>query len=441
MSNDEAEKSIAVPETENGAISDDAESGTIAPKTESGVTAAEAMRSVTVPNLSDLPAIPESALDLTDSIKIPLSKLTSLGVAFASLPDAFRTVTQTVTSANGEILYRAMDAKGNILSPSQLYAFKDGSGLLGSIKQAGGDLAQARFEPVTSVAKKVTTSIPYDPTTLVAAAALMQINAKLDDIKELQQKMFEYAKLQERATLLAGFAVLDEVRESYRFNSDNQTYLASRHNSVADVRKDAERAIVLQRTQLAEELHELGLIHLSTESKRRVVTSLGLLRDYQLAAYLYAYSTLMDVMLVGNFEHDYLESVHQNLEKHALEYRELYTKLLDRVEQDANSSVAVHVAKGLSAFGSGVGRLIASTPVGDATPIDEAVMGGAKMLDGMADGVGENYVKALSTFKPGFEHTFAECVQDIDRLHNRPLAVVMGGESIYVLPAGGGDVA
>jgi hypothetical protein len=350
-------------------------------------------------------------------------------------------VTKKITGSTGETLYRAVDAKGNVLTPDMLHQLGKTNYRLGSIKQAGGGLAQARLEPVTTVAQKVTTSIPYDPTTLVAAAALMQINAKLDDIKELQQKMFEYAKLQERATLLAGFAVLDEVRGSYRFNSDNQTYLTSRHNSVADVRKDAERAIVLQRTQLAEELHELGLIHLSTESKRRIVTSLGLLRDYQLAAYLYAYSTLMDVMLVGNFEHDYLESVHQNLEKHALEYRELYTKLLDRVEQDANSSVAVHVAKGLSAFGSGVGRLIASTPVGDVTPIDEAVTGGAKMLDGMADGVGENYVKALSTFKPGFERTFAECVQDVDRLHNRPHALVMGGDSIYVLPAADPDEA
>ena len=49
------------------------------------------------------------------------------------------------------------------------------------------------------------------------------------------------------------------------------------------------------------------------------------LRDYQLALYLYAYSTFQEVMLLGNFEKDYLDSVEQRISEYTYQYRSLYT--------------------------------------------------------------------------------------------------------------------
>jgi hypothetical protein len=38
------------------------------------------------------------------------------------------------------------------------------------------------------------------------------------------------------------------------------------------------------------------------------------LRDYQLASYLYSYATVVDVVLEGNFDRGYLESVSSKMD-------------------------------------------------------------------------------------------------------------------------------
>lgn len=60
------------------------------------------------PQSTDIP------VSLDKATKLPLAEIASLGTAFASLPETFRTVTQTV-SISGESLLRATDASGNPL--------------------------------------------------------------------------------------------------------------------------------------------------------------------------------------------------------------------------------------------------------------------------------------------------------------------------------------
>ena len=105
-----------------------------------------------------------------------------------------------------------------------LQAFNDGSGIMGSYRDAAKGFGQARFHLAGPQASKVMTTVPYDPTALFMAAALMQINRKLDDIKQTQQEMFDYLKDKDRAKLRGNLDTLRDVLDNYRFNWDNETY-------------------------------------------------------------------------------------------------------------------------------------------------------------------------------------------------------------------------
>ena len=143
------------------------------------------------------PEFTDIKVDMSKAVKVPLAELTALGASFASLPEVFRTVTQTV-QVSGEGLYRVTDAAGKAIDASALFSFKDGTGLLGSFKDAAGNLSQARLNPAGSQIAEVATSIPYDPTVLFIAAALMEVNQKLDAIQETQQQMFDYLKSKDK---------------------------------------------------------------------------------------------------------------------------------------------------------------------------------------------------------------------------------------------------
>ncbi len=390
--------------------------------------------------LSDLPAIPAEMLDLSNAIELPITELSSLGVALYSLPEALKATASTTTSVSGgELLYRVTDVRGNVLTPDRLHSFNNGSGYLGSIK-VPGTFAQAKLNPVQSqtVTETVTSASSFNPTMLFVAAALTEINQKLDEISDLQQEMFAYAKQRDHAKLVAAFKDLDELKDNYRFNSTNDSYISTRHRRVLSARSEAEHAIEFQRERLAGMLKPLGAIHMGKDVSKRTASMVEALRDYQLASYLYCYSTLMDVMLVGNYDSPYLESIGTKMEKYSLEYFELYTRCANRIEEDAKGSIGAVVAGGIGAAGGKLGRMIAATPVGDKTQIDEALIGQAHKLGGIAQDGADKRMAALAHAKPGFMRPFIDSIEELDRLHNEPVVLAMGKDSLYVLPLGEG---
>ena len=84
-------------------------------------------------------------VDAGDSFKLPLDQAAALGVGLASLPTMFRSVTTTI---NAPTLLQATDKLGNPLDPSVLQRFSDGSGMLGSFRDAATGFGQARFHQV-----------------------------------------------------------------------------------------------------------------------------------------------------------------------------------------------------------------------------------------------------------------------------------------------------
>ena len=70
-------------------------------------------------------AVTEQPVNVSGAIKLSLDKLPELGIAFASLPSTFRTIT---TMVNVPTLLQATDKLGNPIDPSILLKFHDGSG-------------------------------------------------------------------------------------------------------------------------------------------------------------------------------------------------------------------------------------------------------------------------------------------------------------------------
>ena len=107
-----------------------------------------------------LPAMPDLDLAMNNATKIPLANLSALGVAFQPLTTAIQTA---VTGGGGSGLYY-VNTKG-------MQMFSTSEGFIGSLKTASGTVGggQARM-----------TALACDPTMLFMAAALMNIEKKLD---------------------------------------------------------------------------------------------------------------------------------------------------------------------------------------------------------------------------------------------------------------------
>lgn len=392
---------------------------------------AEEMTVVDIPNIA---LVPEGDIAPSVAVKLPLDSIPLLGTAFSSLPEAFRTVTttSTVQGPGGAPLCYLTDRAGNLLDIDQLSKFKDGSGTMGSMHTQNG-FVQARLHKVSGATKTVTTTVPIDPTTMFMAAALMQINQKLDEIADMQRRMFAYAKERDRAKILGGISTIDEVRATYRFNSENELYISSRCVAVSQTKRDAVDAVALQREQLKKQLTELGLIHTGADVQKKTGEMAWALRDYQLATYLYSYATLVDVILVRNFDASYLGVVITDMARRADDYSEMYDRCIATIRRDAKRSIGARVTAGLGAAQGALGSFVASTFVGNHTQIDEALIGGSQALSALASKGAEKSMELLEFARPGCMDPFIESIRDINRMHNEPALLAVGPDAVYVL--------
>lgn len=377
-------------------------------------------------------ALTQKRVDVSGAIKLPLERIPQLGVAFASLRSMFRTVTNTVSVPT---LLQATDKYGSPLDPSKLNTFKDGSGLTGGYRDAAKGLGQARFHVVEGDIATSVTQVPYDPTSLFMAAAIAQINQKLDSIQESVDEMFEYMRQRDKANMRGNLKTLADILNGYGLNYGNATYMANAHMKVLDIKQSSAQNMELFRSQAQADLKKKGFIEVRDGLGRRLDKVLDYLKDCQLATYIHAFSLFLEPMLAQNFEPAKLADATAKIEADSIAYRELYTDCYNALEAGAVDTVDAALLGGIASAGKLLGHAIAKTPVGDHTLIDEALEGAGESIGKFNDKQSEKLLEKLHQAKTPDVTPFKQSVKEIDTLYNRPAQIAVDAENVYILPA------
>lgn len=363
-------------------------------------------------------ALTQERADVSGAIKLPLERVPQLGIALASLPSTFRTVTNTVSVPM-------------LLQPTD----KFGSGLMGSYRDAAKGFGQARFHVVEGDIAKSVTQVPYDPTSLFMAAAIAQINQKLDSIQDSVDEMFEYMRQRDKANMRGNLKTLADILNGYGLNYDKAVYMANAHMKVLDIKQASGQDMEHFRSQAQADLKKKGFIEVRDDVKRRLDQVLDYLKDYQLATYIHVFSLFLEPMLTQNFKPAKLADTAAKIEADSLAYRELYTECYDALEASAADTIDVALLGGIASAGKILGRAIAATPIGEFTPIDEALEGAGEDIGRFNDRQSEKLLEKLHQAKTPDVAPFKQSVKEIDTLYNRPTQIAVDAENVYILPA------
>ena len=359
-----------------------------------------------------LPVVPELDLAMSTATKIPLANLSALGVAFQPLTSAIQTA---VSGAGGSGIY--------FVNTMGKQMFTTGGEFIGSLKSATGMVGggQARM-----------TALACDPTMLFMAAALMNIEKKLDAIQETQEEILEFLEEKERAVLQGNLNVLGDVITNFKYNWDNQTYKSNKHILVQQIKKETEASIILYRDQIAKKLKKRSFIHSDQEVKGMLKKLQAQFNDYQLALYLYSYSTFLEVMLLGNFSEGYLDSVEQRISEYSLQYRTLYTECYNLMEDYSMSSIQAGVLSGLAVASKFMGKTIAKVPVISNSQLDENLIEAGSKLDKHGSKRATLALEGLAQTRMSVTLPFVENIRAVNNLYNKPVTYLFDSENVYV---------
>lgn len=388
----------------------------------------------TMMNVEYYPALLNEEIALEKTTKVPLLSIAALGTAFATLPEAFRTITQTIETGGMEGYYKAIFPEGVV---GELVKAKDGTGFRGLIQGANGQfVGQPVFMPAVGSKVTMSTVIPFDPLTLVIAVALISIEKKLDDILETQQEILEFLKQKEKSKLRGNLHVLEDVLNNYKYNWDNEKYKINKHNHVQEIKRDAEQSIVFYRERIVKKINKkinnLLFIHHDQDVKGKLEEVQAELKEYQLALYLFAFSTFLELMLLENFDSAYLDSAAHKIEDYSYQYRELYTKCYNQIEEYAKSSINSSLLGGLATINKFAGDAVAKIPFVSDSQIDEALIEASNQLGKQCSKKTELTMEQFQSNQSSCVSPFVENINTVNRLYNQPMELLFDQENIYL---------
>ena len=276
------------------------------------------------------------------------------------------------------------------------------------------------------------TPLACDPTMIFMAAALANIEKKLDAIQDMQKEMMDFLVQKEKSDLKGNLNFLFDVFNNYKYNWKNKMYKNSNHIKVLDIRQEAEKKIAFYREQIIAKVNKKSFIHSDQTVNKQLQSVQDQFKDYQLALYLLGFSSFLEVMLLGNFDADYLTGISDKLEKYSLKYRELYTKCYDEIESYSSTSVQSSILKGVAKASTSVGKFVEKIPVISKGQADEALIAAGDKLDELNDGKLRKQMQSLIEHQSNSIRPFIENIDTVNELCNKPVQLLIDKDNLYI---------
>ena len=363
----------------------------------------------------ELPSIAVSnEIAVQTQAQIPLSCITALGVGLEPVATAIHQITSNGHAVSGYY-------KVTIPAGTHLAQFKDGSGFIGTAIGGGGIAGQARLNPLMC-----------DPTMLFVAAALANIDQKLDAIQETQMEMMEFLAQKEKSALRGNLDFLHDVYNNYKHNWNSEKYKSANHVIALDIRKDSAQKIDFYREQIKSQVSKQSFLHGDRDVKKQLDGVMKNFKEYQLALYLYGFAYFLVVLLQENYTEAYLEAIAKKIEDLSFQYREFYTEVYSTFEKYSKTSLQSKLFSGLSIANKAAGEAIAKIPVISKSQIDETLIGAGKMLGAYNEKRVTMTMQQLLDKQSTCVRPFIENITAINQLYNQPISLVFNSETLYI---------
>ena len=358
---------------------------------------------------------------------IPITQLATLGAGVSSLIPAFQTVTQTVNlSTDG--LFRIVNASAG----DTLKIAKNGNAWA-ALKTADGSSKLVQLQSAGPLSTTTTTVAPFNPATILMAAALFSIEQKLDGIEKTQKQILTFLEAEKESEIEADMEMLASMLSKYKHNWDNEQYLQSNHKMVLDIQRTARKNMLSYQKRVADVLDSKHRL----VGQKKVSSVLDALfkqfQYYRLALCTFSLASLLEILLSGNFEEEYITGIKQEIEALSFTYRDLYGKSSVYLENLEQSVVETNVIKGIGTASKAVGKFLGSIPKIRDGKIDDILQDtGARMKSDVADlerSVQKDFAKISN---PGIA-VFTERMQELSRIYNHTTEICFDEKRIYLV--------
>ncbi len=358
------------------------------------------------------------------SLSMPIAQLSTLGAGVASLLPAFRTITQT-SSVAAEGLYRIPNA----VIGDTLKAAKSGN-FWPSFKNSN---KLAQLQKVDSLQSTTSMVMPIDPATMMMAVALFSIEQQLGNIVEMQKKILSFLEIEKESEIEADIETLSNIIEKYKHNWDNEQFISSNHKMVIDIQRTARKNMVSYQKKVRDVIKEKKLLVLQNKIKTTLDELMKDFKYYRLSLFTFSMSSLIEIMLSGNFKEENILSIKDEVQKLSFVYRDIYGECSVYLEGMEKSSVESNLLKGVSATSKAVGKFIGSIPKIKDGQIDERLQEAGEHVSDKAKAIETDSIAAFAEMSNPGTSLFTDKMDDLIFVYNKTSDICFDNNNIYLI--------
>lgn len=361
------------------------------------------------------------------SLSMPIARLSTLGAGVASLLPAFRTVTQSVGVDTANLFRWVNEGGGNALKIA-----KDGNAW-GAYKTLNGTSKMAKFQSVGPLDVTTTTTLPINPATMMMAVALFSIEQQLGNIAEMQKKILSFLEIEKESEIEADIEILSSIIEKYKHNWDNEQFITSNHKMVTDIQRTTRKNMLSYQKKLRDVIKEKKLIVLQNKIKNTLDELMKDFKYYRLSLFTFSMSSLLEIMLSGNFKEENILSIKEEIQKLSFAYRDVYGECSLYLESMEKSSVESNLLKGVGATSKAVGKFIGSIPKIKGGKLDERLQEAGVHASDKAKSIETDSITDFSEMSDPGTNLFTEKMEDLIFVYNQTTDILFDNNNIYLI--------
>lgn len=259
-----------------------------------------------------------TALNSSGVLSVPIAELSTLGAGVSSLIPALNTVTQTTSIAADGLYTIANAGVGDVLK-----AAKNGN-FWASLKTAEGTSKMVQLQKAGSITATTQTAAAFNPATMMMAVALFSIEQELGKIEDMQRQIVSFLEIEKESEIEADVESLMSIIKKYKDNWDNEHFVSGNHNQVLTYQNRARKNMLGYQKKIAESIGKKPHIVTQAGVKQAFTSVEKEFKYYRLSLYTFSLSSLMEVMLSGNFKESYISGIRDELQQMSDAYHDLF---------------------------------------------------------------------------------------------------------------------
>ena len=193
-----------------------------------------------------------------------------------------------------------------------------------------------------------------------------------------------------------------------------------------------EGKILLYREQILAKIEKQSTLHSDKDVKKQLSDIIDDFTEYQLAIYLFSFSSLLDVMLLENYNKDYLLGIENKIANYSLAYKELYTDCYNKLDIYAKSSIESNLLSGLSNINALTGKTVSKVSLFNKIQLGEKMIETGEKIDKFKKDRYDNAITSLAEKQNSNVKPFIDQISLINTMYNEPLQICFDRKNLYI---------